>query len=164
MSDSIPKEQAVRDVRILAERLALLYRCFCEGIEKELGKEKAKTFVRQVVEDYGARCGKDVRQTVNRLGLPLTAQNYALGHDLPSVGWEMEPLPTEESGSRVQINYCPLAEKWKAMGQAEYDRIYCYVDQAKYGAYNPELECLHVQNCLDGDGACEILVHRRAKG
>lgn len=40
-------------------------------------------------------------------------------------------------------------------------RIYCFVDQAKYEAYNPGLECVHVKNVLDGDPYCELAVRKK---
>lgn len=163
MSELMPKEQAVRDVRVLAGRLALLYRCFCEEIEKELGQTETKALVRRVVDAYGFKCGQDVRKTIDELGLAAEAGNYSKGQDLPSVGWEMEPMTGESDEVRVRVHYCPLATVWKSIGQSDYDRLYCYVDQAKYSSYNSELECVHLQNCLDGDKICELVVHNKNK-
>jgi len=38
-------------------------------------------------------------------------------------------------------------------GSQEWGRIYCYVDQAKYDAYNG-IKCKHLKNLLDGDDCC----------
>ncbi len=43
-------------------------------------------------------------------------------------------------------------------------RIYCYMDQAKYTAYNPELKCVHVKNILDVDPYCELAVRKVSRG
>jgi hypothetical protein len=37
------------------------------------------------------------------------------------------------------------------------------VDQAKYQAYNPKLQCVHVKNVLDGDPYCELAVRPKKK-
>jgi hypothetical protein len=37
------------------------------------------------------------------------------------------------------------------------------MDQAKYQAYNPELECVHVKNVLDGDPYCELAIRTKKK-
>ncbi len=42
-------------------------------------------------------------------------------------------------------------------------KIYCFVDQAKYEAYNPELQCVHVKNVMDGDTYCELAVRPKKR-
>jgi hypothetical protein len=37
------------------------------------------------------------------------------------------------------------------------------VDQAKYEAYDPDLECVHTKNVLDGDPYCELAVRSKKK-
>jgi hypothetical protein len=37
-------------------------------------------------------------------------------------------------------------------------RLYCYVDQGKQLAYNPDFDFIHTKNLLDGDPYCEFLV------
>jgi hypothetical protein len=50
------------------------------------------------------------------------------------------------------------------LGEPALGRLYCYMDQSKYKAYNPELECVHVKNILDGDPYCELAVRKVPKG
>jgi hypothetical protein len=64
---------------------------------------------------------------------------------------------------RSRVFACPLARVWREMGAPEEGRVYCYVDQAKYEAYNRELRCVHTKNVLDGDPYCELAVRRRDK-
>ena len=61
------------------------------------------------------------------------------------------------------VHVCHLAEVWKELGAPELGRLYCFVDQAKYKAYNPDLECVHVKNVLDGDPYCELAVRTGEK-
>lgn len=157
----IAKEQAIKDVRILAQRMALLFRCFCEELESELGEEKTEKLVRKVIDKYGTHCGRQVRKHIDALNLPPQGKNYAMGQDLPSVGWETERLAGKSEEVRVRVHYCPLASTWKELGQTKYDRLYCFVDQAKYRAYNAELECTHLLNQLDGHDVCELLIKKK---
>ncbi|MEM5774467.1 MAG: L-2-amino-thiazoline-4-carboxylic acid hydrolase, partial [Anaerolineaceae bacterium] len=65
---------------------------------------------------------------------------------------------------RPIATFCPIAAAFIEMGSraVSLGRLYCYVDQAKYHAYNPALEFAHTQNVLDGDAYCEFLVTEKA--
>lgn len=154
--ETISKKQAEEDVKIVAKRLALLYRCFCDELKKELGQEKARIIVKNVIKKYGAITGKETGETVEKMGLDKSLANYSKGKDLPSVGWEFEQLKCDAQELQIGINYCPLAEKWKELGQSDFDRLYCSVDQEKYKAYNQNLICSHFKNVLDGDEYCVL--------
>ncbi len=52
---------------------------------------------------------------------------------------------------------CPLAAYWLDKGAADLGRLYCHVDQAKYTAFDPESECRHLKNVLDGDDGCQVV-------
>ncbi len=152
------RDRSIEDVEIMARRLALLFRCFCEEIDKEIGTNKGRELVKKVVDRYGAICGEEALKAVTKLGLKNTAENYSKGQDLPSIGWEFEIISSTEDNLVIKIKHCPLAVQWKEMGLNEYDRIYCNVDQAKYSSYNDKLICEHVENVLDGDESCMIRV------
>jgi hypothetical protein len=62
---------------------------------------------------------------------------------------------------RIRIHDCNLAKAWNKLGDPALGRLYCYMDQAKYTAYNSKLECIHEKNTLDGDPYCELAI--RAK-
>ncbi len=152
--ETVSKKQAEEDVRIVAKRLALLYRCFCDELKKELGQEKAQIIVKNVIKKYGEITGKETGEAVEKLGLDKSLINYSKGKDLPSVGWEFEKLKSDAQELQIGINYCPLAEKWIELGQSDFDRLYCSVDQEKYKAYNQKLTCSHLKNVLEGDEWC----------
>jgi hypothetical protein len=104
---------------------------------------------------YGEHVGRSVRQEVEAMGLPNDVENYGKVSDLPSVGWEGEVAETE-GGPRHRALYCPLAAVWKELGSEELGRLYCFVDQAKYRAFNPRAALIHTCNVLDGDPYCEF--------
>lgn len=160
-SEMIPKEQAVQDVRIVSERLAMLYYYFVNNLIEELGEVRAENIVKKVIYEYGLQCGINVREKVLGLNKEITIENYALGQDLPSVGWEKEKIDKENPEAR-EITYCPFAETWKKLDFEKWGRLYCYVDQAKYEGYDSSMKCFHDKNTLDGDDSCIIrVVHEK---
>ncbi len=154
----VPRERALRDVEIMAERLAMLYYHFARVLVEELGEERARELIARAIEGYGTECGRRVREGVLAMGKPLTPENYSLVPDLPSLGWEVAGASADEKEIRAVVSHCPLAAYWKHVGAEKLARLYCFVDQAKYSAYNSDLKCKHVRNVLDGDAACEIHV------
>jgi hypothetical protein len=70
------------------------------------------------------------------------------------------PTLTIQGGERP---VCPMAKYWIEREAADLGRLYCHVDQAKFAAFDPECECRHPQNVLDGDARCEIVAKKRAE-
>lgn len=161
MAEMISKEQVVQDVRLMAKRTALLYQHFAKTIIEELGEEKGKELITKAIWSYGEESGKRVKEGVLEMGLLPNADNFNKVPDLPSLGWEFELLDIHGCEEAVRITLCPLAEVWRENEISTIGRIYCQVDQAKYHGYNPELECIHQKNVLDGDSCCEILIKKK---
>lgn len=164
MTELISKKEAVENVRLMAKRTALLYQHFAQTIIDELGEEKGKELITKAIWSYGKESGSKVKEGVLAMGLPPEPENYNQVPDLPVLGWEFELLDDPDCEEAVRITLCPLAEVWLENGFSTIGRIYCQVDQAKYLGYNPELECLHQKNVLDGDCCCEIVVKKKNKG
>lgn len=160
--ETVAYDQCVDDVRLMARRTALLYHYFVTTMVEQLGEEQAKTLTADAIWRYGEHVGKVVRQEVAALGLPNDIENYGKVADLPSVGWEGEVAETD-GGPRHRALYCPLAAVWKELGSEELGRLYCYVDQAKYRAFNPRAKLIHTCNVLDGDPYCEFDIKMEAE-
>ncbi|MGQ9694044.1 MAG: L-2-amino-thiazoline-4-carboxylic acid hydrolase [Thermodesulfobacteriota bacterium] len=158
-SHLISKEEAGKQVRSIIDRLALLYYAFAKALIAELGEEKGRTLIKEAIQAYGEIVGKRVRERTLTKDLPLEAENFQ--DDLPALGWAEKEVVEVEGEKRARIYLCPLAKSWQELGAAELGRIYCFVDQAKYAAYNPELICVHTKNVLDGDSFCEIAVRKK---
>ena len=154
---TVSREQCLQDVRRMARRTALLYHFFVTTLVERWGEEKARAFTSEVIRRYGEHIGKTVRRGVEEMGLTNDVENYGKFPDLPSVGWEGTVAETEH-GPRQRIVYCPLAAAWEELGAEEWGRMYCYVDQAKYRAFNPRARLIHTCNVLDGDPYCEFEV------
>ncbi len=157
----LSKENAEQDVISMARRLASLYLHFFQVLEEELGEEKARVIIRKVIANYGEESGNDAREKVKNLDQSLDKENFAKGSDLPSLGWKSEVKESPGGKQNAIITYCPFAEYWLEKGAEEVGRLYCFVDQAKYSAYNPALECRHLKNVLDGDPYCELEIEQK---
>jgi len=149
----VSKKEAEEEVVAMAKRMALLYHHTAEVLTETFGDEKGDMLLHEIIKRYGCESGAKARERVEALGLPLTAENFNAGSDLPKWGWEADRVACEDGVERGRITYCPLAEVWKEKGSEQLGRIYCYVDQAKYDAYNG-IKCRHLKNVLDGDDFC----------
>ena len=161
----ITAQECTEEVKLMARRAALLHYYFSEAIIAELGEEKGKQLIKKAIWAYGEHCGRTVRQGVEAMGLPLSEENYGKVRDLPKFGWETGAIENDQGEPRQVAEFCPLAAVFMEFGARgmELGRLYCYVDQAKYNAYNPNVEFIHAQNVLDGDPCCEFVVQPRVK-
>lgn len=151
-------DEALRDIQRALHRGALLFYSFCETLIGEFGEEKGKEVIRKAVDDYGERIGREAQKKAQDKGLPLTPENFE--SDLPGGAWKTEVV-TVEGEERVRVHFCPLASEWMDWGDTEKARLYCYVDQAKMRAFNPDFEYVHLKNILDGDPYCELAIRRK---
>ena len=160
-NDTIEKKEALRQIRQALHRTALLYHHFAETLTVELGEKRGTELIRKAIEAYGARIGEEARRKALDKGLSLTPENFE--SDLPDLAWGRSAI-TVDGEKRTRVNRCPLAEDWLAWGDPKKDRLYCYVDQAKMRAFNPDYEYVHFKTFLDGDSCCELAVRRSRRG
>ncbi len=156
--EKVDKEEARRQVLSIVKRMALLHYSFAKTLVKKLGEKRGKEIARQAADFYGELVGRKVLENTLAKGLEPLVEHYQ--EDLPSLGWNIEGVVVEGE-PRARIHDCNLAQVWKELGEPALGRLYCYMDQAKYTAYNPDLECVHVKNILDGDPYCELAVRKR---
>ncbi len=163
--EMVSKEECSRQVGLMARRTALLHYFFSKTIISRLGEEEGKKLISEAIWAYGNYCGASVRKKVEEMGLPLTEENYDKVPDLPEYGWDTEVITLKDGEVRPIASYCPIAASIKELGSdaEKIGRLYCYVDQAKYHAYNPDIEFVHTKNILDGDPYCEFLVRKAEK-
>jgi hypothetical protein len=157
----ISRERARAEIKSMISRAALIHYAFTRTLIDELGEKRGKGLARKAIKLYGELVGKRVREKTLAKGLPPIAENFQ--DDLPALGWEDRELVEVEGEKRARVHTCHLAKAWQDLGAPELGRIYCFVDQAKYEAYNPELECVHTRNVLDGDPYCELAVRKKKR-
>ena len=158
--EMLTQEEATRQVLSIVNRMALLHYSYAKTLIRELGARKGKEVTRKAIDFYGRQVGKQVRERTKAKGLQTLLENYQ--EDLPLLGWNMEKVVVDGE-PRVRIYDCNLAKAWNKLGAPGLGRLYCYMDQAKYTAYNPKLECVHAQNTLDGDPCCELAIRAKKK-
>jgi nitroreductase len=153
--EMIAKKEALEQVQLALRRTALIYHYFCETLTDELGEKKGLELIRKAVAAYGAHIGRDAGSKARKKGLKLIPENYQ--DDLPEMAWESETV-TIDGEERIRVHHCPLAKEWLEWGDAQKARLYCFVDQAKMHAFNPDYEYIHIKNILEGDPYCELVV------
>lgn len=138
-------------------RAALLYKHFAETLQRELGPERARDIIKKAVYAYGGQVGREARARTDALGLEPIPENFS--DDLPTVGWQsrVEELNNEKV---TRVTVCPFADEWRDMDPA-LARLYCFVDQAKMEAYNPEYTYVHLNTQFDGDPFCRMVVRKK---
>jgi len=157
--EMVTKEEAFQQVKSMITRAALIHWAFAKTLVDELGEKKGKALAKKAIELYGKEVGKRVKERTLARGLPLSRENFQ--DDLPDLGWAEREKVEVEGENRSRIYTCLLARALQELGVPELGRIYCFVDQGKYEAYNPELQCVHVKNVLDGDAYCELAVRKK---
>lgn len=150
-------EEAKEQVRRVCRRLGLLHLSFAKTLVEELGEEKGKQVILKAIKDYGIRIGEQVKANVSTQGLDNSSANYK--EDLPAYGMHdrMENI-TVQGEERLRLYGCVMGKLWNELGESELGRFYCYVDPAKYMAFNPNFKFIHVKALPDGDEYCEFAV------
>ena len=105
--------------------------------------------------------GNKTLEEVRSQGLEPTPKNYGAGKLLrvPKFGMHDRRETLEVHGETRKRAYgCVLAKLWKEYGEEKIGRLYCYVDPAKYMAFNPNYKLVHTKAVPDGDECCELVV------
>jgi len=160
-NESVPIEEAKQEVELAARRLGLLHLSYATTLIKELGEKKGRKLILKAIKDYGQKIGEKAREVVVDKGLEPTPKSLHTGkvRDLPKYGANDGFEPVEVEGERRVRGYgCVMAKVWKEYDEDELGRLYCYVDPAKYMAYNPNFKLIHLKTLPDGDDYCEMVV------
>ncbi len=155
--ETVALEEAKEQVRKVCVRLGLLHLSFAKTLVDELGEEKGKQLILKAIKDYGVRIGEEAKSNAASQGLDNNIANF-IG-DLPSYGMHDRSERVEVDGeTRRRVYGCVMAEVWNESGEGELGRLYCYVDPAKYMAFNPKFKLIHTKALPDGDEYCELVV------
>jgi hypothetical protein len=157
----VPMSEAKRQVEVTSERLALLHLSFARTIIDELGEEQGTKLVLKAIRNYGRRVGEAARKKVVAQGLEPLPENYGKASDLPEYGMhEGREKVVVDGEDRSRAYGCVMGKVWIEQNEAELGRLYCFVDAAKYMAYNPDFKLYHNKATTDGDAFCEFSVRR----
>ncbi|MBW2308679.1 MAG: L-2-amino-thiazoline-4-carboxylic acid hydrolase [Deltaproteobacteria bacterium] len=155
-------DEAKQLIEMTSRRIALLHLSFARTLVDELGEEKGKELILKAIKDYGNKIGEKVRKDVIDQGLDPVPENYGAGKssDVPAFGMhDRREKGLLVEGKKISRAYgCVLAKVWKEYGEEKLGRLYCYVDPAKYMAFNPDFTLVHLKAMPDGDEYCEFTV------
>ena len=155
--EMVSLEDAKEQVRKVCVRLALLHLSFAKTIVEELGEQKGKELVLKAIKDYGIGIGETAKKKANDSGLDNSPGHYK--GNLPAYGMHDKILNEEVDGEKHTKAYgCVMGKVWADLGENELGRLYCYVDPAKYMAFNPDFKLIHLKALTDGDEYCEFTV------
>jgi len=161
--ENVTLDEAKQAVALVGRRIALLHLAYARTLVDRLGKEHGTHIAIQAIKRYGEMIGKEVRKKVLQQCLPTTPENYGLGssRSLPHFGVHEKRETVEVSGERrIRAYGCVLAKVWQEYGEEGLGRLYCYVDPAKYMAYNSDYKLAHVKALPDGDRLCEFCIRK----
>lgn len=154
---TVSLEEAKEQVKKVCIRLALLHLSYAKTLVEELGEEKGRQLIMRAIKDYGTRIGEQVNASVTAQGLQNEPVNYK--EDLPFYGMHDKIEVVEMDGEKRMRAYgCVMGEIWNQLGEGELGRLYCYVDPAKYMAFNPNFKLSHLRTLPEGDDYCEFVV------
>ena len=110
-------EEAMKQVEIVARRIALLHIAYANVLVEEFGQEKGRKIILKAIKNYGISIGEKIKK-----GEP----------DLPKYGVHerIEWVDLDEE-KRVRVYGCVLAKEWEEQGKNKLGRLYCYVDQQR---------------------------------
>lgn len=158
-AETVTLDDAREQVRRVCARLALLHLSFARAIIDDLGEEKGNELILKAIKEYGKRIGEDVKKGVAAQGLDNKPENYR--EDLPAYGMHDGTETVEVNGEkRIRAHGCVMGKVWNELGEGKLGRYYCFVDPAKYMAYNPDYKLIHTKCLPDGDQYCELVLRR----
>jgi hypothetical protein len=162
----LPLKEAEKEVEITSKRLGLLHLSYAKTVMEELGEEKGLEIIAKAIKYYGILIGEKTKDEVEAKGLDLSPENFDKGESLrvPKFGMHSKIELVKVNGElRIRAYGCALAKVWKEFDEEKLGRLYCYVDVAKYMAYNPNYKLVHITTIPDGSDYCEFAIKKTTK-
>jgi hypothetical protein len=153
-TETVPLDEAMEQVGRVCVRLALLHLSYAKTLVDEFGEARGRELILKAIKDYGIRIGSKAKQEVTAQGLDNIPANF--WEDLPRYGMhEQRGEVVEVDGeTRRRVYGCVMGQVWNELDEGALGRLYCYVDPAKYMAFNPDFKLAHTQAIPDGDACC----------
>ncbi len=157
---TIPLSEAAAEVELVSRRLGLLHLAFAKTLVQEFGEQRGKELILQAIRQYGIMVGEKAKADVQEQGLEPVPANFAAGsaRSLPKIGMhEKGERLTVDGQARSRAYGCAMAKVWREYGEEELGSLYCFVDPAKYLAYNPDFKYVHTRSMpVSGGDYCEF--------
>jgi predicted hydrocarbon binding protein len=156
----VPIDEATKAIQSAARRIGLLHLAYAKTIVEDLGQERGMKLISKAIKDYGIRIGEKTKEEVLMKGIEVIPENFNKGEsyaltNLPGMHDRREKVEIEGI-KRSRAYGCILAKVWEEYGEEKLGRLYCYMDVAKYMAYDPNYKYVHTKAIPDGDDFCEF--------
>jgi hypothetical protein len=157
--DSIPTDEARKQVALACRRLGLLHLAFAETLVQELGPQEGQRLLARSIKEYGRLIGEAKRTRALNEGLEIGPEGFNAVSDLPSLGLHGGVEEVEVDGeTRIRVHDCVMGRIWVEAGKGELGRHYCMVDPASSMAFDPSHKLVHTKAIPDGDPYCELVM------
>lgn len=139
-TETIPLEEAKKEVGVAITRLALMHLAYSKTLIEELGEKRGEELILRSILEYGRRIAEIVKQG---------------GQDLPSYGVYSGEAYQDDKG-RYNVTGCNLARIFQQYDELNLGRYYCYVDPAKSMASDLGKKLIHTSCEARGDDRCTL--------
>jgi hypothetical protein len=159
--ESVPMDEVRQALIGQGRRLALIHLEYAKAIVEELGEERGIKVISRAIKSYGSKIGKKTKEEVLAKGLEAIPENFNKGdtYRVPNIHGALHDtrgVIEVDGAKRVHSTGCIAGKVWKEEGEEKLGRLYCYMDVAKYMAFNPHYKYVHIKAVPDGDGCCEM--------
>jgi hypothetical protein len=159
--EAVPINDVRQALQSTGRRLALIHLEYAKAIVEELGEERGIRVIARAIKNYGSKIGAKTREEVLAKGLEAIPENFGQGEtyrvpNIPGAMHDTREIIEVDGGKGVHSTGCLCAKVWKEEGEEKLGRLYCYMDVAKYMAFNPDYKYVHIKAIPDGDDCCEM--------
>jgi hypothetical protein len=157
----IPIDEAIQALQSIGRRLGLIHLEYAKAIVEELGEEKGIKLISKAIKNYGSKIGEKTKEEVLMKGLEAVPENFNKGDtyrvpSIPGALHDTREIVKVDGKERFRSTGCIIAKVWEEEGEEKLGRLYCYMDVAKYMAFNPNCKYVHIKAIPDGDDCCEM--------
>ncbi len=126
-----------------------------EAFEKELGPEKTRQIVAEVIIALAKEKGQELRLTVPDDSLPSFASTWKPW--LKDDALEMEVIELSEDVYRFNITRCRYAEMYRQLGLADLGyTLSCNRDASLIEGFSDDVELIRSQTIMEGAPYCDF--------
>lgn len=158
--ETMPREKAVEDVRIMAERMAFLHYAFAKTLSEMLPAEEADLLTRMAIEEYGRLAAVSVTEHLEEQGKPVTPDEFPLRQGSALCGLGVYPHCHAGGQARRQDQQDnllpPGCHLEKTAGRLPAGPILLLDRPDEVQALWRGYHCFHDKNAMDGDECCII--------
>ncbi len=131
-----------------------------EAFEKELGPEKTRQIVAEVIIALAAEKGQELRLTVPDDSLPSFASTWEPW--LKDDALETEVIELNDDVYRFNITRCRYAEMYRQLGLADLGyTLSCNRDASLIEGFSEEVELIRSQTIMEGAPHCDFYYKRK---